>query len=738
MKWAGRLPGRIIGCACRLLLRGGMPLLIALHYVAALSTPLQSALVVDNYFQLKRISELAVSPNGEWMVYVVVSPSIEQDQLLRHVYLAETDAHGDPMMLDGVSDGHDFAWDPATQRLLFLSDRSGSTQVFSSDRRGKNVIQVTDSPDPVVRFLSSSTHTLLAYITKARYDAGTSLYKLLRTDGPGIEVDPNATSIYDFIDPNHNGDIAKIEGETVLWIKVASAGAVPIAVPGNVQKFFWSDDAKYLSVSYAPHELSHVGFQRWRTSIGLVESRTHRFRTLEGAIAPRDSVPGTWFIGGEWIPNTDKVLVRRITETDPWVSREFPQWAVEDVNTHLRNETYSWTAAESYGDDNYGYFPLTASTVLVEETVEGRRSLFKWKKDERRPSAAVTLSGTNSLFSFTTDRKRVVFVHEDLVTPPEIYLENGLGEVAHQISSLNAELANIERPIARKVQWSSLDGTTVNGWLLLPSDSSAIGPLPLITFVHGGPTYVYPDAFAPYFDRWPAPLEVYAIHGMAVFIPNYRGTATYGRKFQTPTELDAEPVDDIVSGISQLIHDGVANPTKLGLSGHSHGAWLGPMVMNRMRAIRASSFAEGIANMMVNYDLMPGRLDREILDPELGGSIYDSPERYLRMSPELHFNDVVSANLFEGGSQSLAVQMLDFAKASVYRGLPTELIIYPNTAHNIVRPQIQKESAQRNVDWFRFWLLDQEDPTPQKSDQYARWRAMKVTRISLEHAGAAK
>ncbi|HET9445548.1 MAG TPA: hypothetical protein VFO35_04770, partial [Steroidobacteraceae bacterium] len=31
----------------------------------------------------------------------------------------------------------------------------------------------------------------------------------------------------------------------------------------------------------------------------------------------------------------------------------------------------------------------------------------------------------------------------------------------------------------------------------------------------------------------------------------------------------------------------------------------------------------------------------------------------------------------------------------------------------------------RNVDWFRFWLQDIEDPEPGKAEQYERWRKLR-------------
>lgn len=216
------------------------------------------------------------------------------------------------------------------------------------------------------------------------------------------------------------------------------------------------------------------------------------------------------------------------------------------------------------------------------------------------------------------------------------------------------------------------------------------------------------------------------MNGIAVFLPNYRGTKSYGPEIGIPSEIDGEPVDDIVSGIKHLIYEGVADAKKLAISGHSHGGWLAPLVMTRHRIFRAASFADGTANMFVGYAMMPGLVNRFTHDQVFfeGDDLYSSVERAVEVSPVFHFQGLETAVLFEAGVESLAVAMLDHVKAARLAGMPTEYIVYPKTFHSLRIPTLQKESAERNLDWLMFWLNDAEDPNPVKQDQYMRWRAM--------------
>jgi acetyl esterase/lipase len=58
-------------------------------------------------------------------------------------------------------------------------------------------------------------------------------------------------------------------------------------------------------------------------------------------------------------------------------------------------------------------------------------------------------------------------------------------------------------------------------------------------------------------------------------------------------------------------------------------------------------------------------------------------------------------------------------------GKPVEQFIYPGAPHVFDSPSQRMASMQRNLDWFRFWLQDYEDPDPHKAEQYRRWRALR-------------
>ena len=59
------------------------------------------------------------------------------------------------------------------------------------------------------------------------------------------------------------------------------------------------------------------------------------------------------------------------------------------------------------------------------------------------------------------------------------------------------------------------------------------------------------------------------------------------------------------------------------------------------------------------------------------------------------------------------------------QGKPVDLIYIPGAQHILQKPLDRFASQQGNVDWFRFWLKGEEDPSPAKADQYKRWRELR-------------
>ena len=676
----------------------------------ACAEQLAGAFDIGDYFRLKRVTELALSLDASWLAYRVETYTPDGNDHASRVWLRSLRGDSTEVAPEALAAAMELAWIPNTHQLAFLAERDGTSQLYSYDTASGRIQQRTRSADPVESFRFAPDGATLAYTTRAESPATESLYDQFRQATHGIVIDPSTTSSHDFLNPHWHGMVKR--KPPVLWI--TPKGRAPLRAPipgdpgGDRDAYFWSSDSRHLSVTYVASDLPAAQLRDARTSLGIFDLGRGGFRSVAKASPPDGGRPGTYFKGGEWIPGRNAMLVRRVTETDPWVSDSFVEWTLARAG-QLPARNSAWRPLEVYPAGSH-FIPVSASEIWLENTLAGVHSLFELQPDQVARSDIVDgLEGSQSQFQFSAGFSMVAFVGESFTRPQEIYTFSRSGAVAsrkgaaRQLTRLNEDVASRVRYRAREVSWKSTDGVTLHGWMLEPLAAKPPNGWPLVTHVHGGPAFPFPNAFAPYFSYWPYPFEAYATNGIAVFMPNYRGTHTYGREIATVE--GEEPANDIITGVKFLVDSASADAARLGISGHSHGAFLGPLVMAQASFFRASSFAEGVANSVVMYELMSGQANREIHDAIVGKSLYEAPQRYIEESADLKFAGLTTASLFEAGSDSAALLMLGFPKAALRAGMPAQFIVYPQTGHNIAIPSLQREAAHRNLEWFKSWLL---------------------------------
>lgn len=702
--------------------------------VLALALPAH-AFEIDDYFGARRVTELALSSDGKELVYVVaMGVMAANDASERTAYLQSLSGSSQPEVVAALSGAAKLRWIPGKRQLAFVCKQPKAAQLCSYDIASGKTTVLTDSTDAVEKYSFSADGGTLAYMSRRAAQPATSLYRRLLNDEPGVVIDTDSLSVYDFVDEHRVA--AQFPPPATLWIKDAAGSVSQVPVPGepggSSGAFQLSSDGKLLSVAYVSADLpkSLIGGYS-RTSLGIFDRAAGDFRIIGKATDPKGKEPGVMFRGGEWIPGKHRLLVLRAfeMESDPWVGNSFPDWTVIGAREPLPSGPSAWHNVETYGSHT-AFFPRGDRRILQQTTHRGVDSLYRLVGNGvERAALAAGIDGSSTMFSFSTDATTVAFANSSLTRLQEVYVSDARGAV-RQLTHLNEEISRRVSFTAREVHWKSDDGTTAQGWLLEPLTSKYPRPWPMLTHVHGGPGVAMTDAFGPYAALWTYPLEVLAGRGIAVLLPNYRGTKTFGRAVASPTSNSKEPVEDILSGIQSLIDSGIADRSKLAISGHSHAGWLAPLAMARGQqrglTFLAGSFAEGMTNRVMMYGLMSGDLNRQVHDPLSGGSFFDAPERYLEDSPELAYRGLSTAVLFEAGATNLGIGMMSAPKATKHFGLPTEYIVYPRTGHNPFLTRIQREIAERNLDWFEFWMLGRVDPAPAKREQYERWVAARA------------
>jgi dipeptidyl aminopeptidase/acylaminoacyl peptidase len=153
-----------------------------------------------------------------------------------------------------------------------------------------------------------------------------------------------------------------------------------------------------------------------------------------------------------------------------------------------------------------------------------------------------------------------------------------------------------------------------------------------------------------------------------------------------------------------LVARGVADPDHLGIGGWSYGGMLTDYTIASDGRFKAAFSGGGTGNPLAIYGT-----DQYVLwyNEELGPP-WRNPELWLKISyPLLHADRIHTPTLFMGGEKDFNVPIAGGEQMYVALrtlGVPTQLIIYPDQFHEIVRPSYYKDRLERTAAWFAKYL----------------------------------
>jgi dipeptidyl aminopeptidase/acylaminoacyl peptidase len=304
--------------------------------------------------------------------------------------------------------------------------------------------------------------------------------------------------------------------------------------------------------------------------------------------------------------------------------------------------------------------------------------------------------GSGAAVSFGCQSKVTATIRQSFVRAPEIAV-GPMGEW-HDITKVNAALRSPARQ--KSTSWTD-DGLDVQGWLLLPEKAPAGGKLPMITEVHGGPSW----ANQPHFVGRGFAAKLLGA-GYAVFLPNPRGSFGQGEAFTKANVKDFGYGDlrDILTGVTAAGQAAPIDENRLGITGWSYGGYMTMWAVTQTNRFRAAVAGAGISDWLSYYG--ENGID-EWMIPFFGASVYDDPAVYAKSAPMSFIKNVRTPTLEVVGANDIecpAPQTQEFWHALHDLGVPTESVIYPGEGHAMRDPRDQEDFETRALGWFKKYL----------------------------------
>ena len=233
--------------------------------------------------------------------------------------------------------------------------------------------------------------------------------------------------------------------------------------------------------------------------------------------------------------------------------------------------------------------PADGHLIAVEYDAKKPESHYldaAWERTQNAVDAALP-KRVNRFISMDVDETRAVVDSAGPQSPPRLYVVDRRDDSVEELLENYPEVDRRRLSPMRPVEYRARDGSRIPAYLTVPRGRDP-AQLPVVVLVHGGPS-----------DRvvwgWDPLVQFLASRGFAVFQPNFRGSAGYGRAYREAAHRrwGQEPQSDISDGVRWLIERGVADPERIGIYGTGYGGYAALLEAARVPDLYAAAASYG-------------------------------------------------------------------------------------------------------------------------------------------------
>jgi len=558
------------------------------------------------------------------------------------------------------------SFSPDGKRVVFLSNISGSPQVWTVSATGGWPDQITAFDDPVANVKWSPDGEWLAVQIAPGGGLNEQIY-VMRPDGSGSRRIteggtsnnqiglwmPDAKSL--LIVSNRRTPNAKD-----IWIMDVGSGEMRLVAEntgiGSVEEV--SSDGKYALV--------------WRLASRGDENYYRVALDGSGEVHLTPHQPPATFAGADFGVTADVIYLAGNPDRDLEAFGRVVITGGKAGPFEVLSERDDAELASFLVND-------AATTAVLNWNVAGRSELrvldLATKEQGIIPSPPNTdIAG---LTEFARDGKRFAAVFSGSKAPSDVWVIDLEANTRRELTRSphpGVKLEELVRP--ELVTYKAHDGLELSGWLYRPPNKTA--PFATVLSFHGGPEgQERPSMNSTY--------QALLANGIAVFAPNVRGSSGFGKNFVNLDngKLRGNAVRDIKSTADHLIAQKIADPKRLGIMGGSYGGYMvmaGVTEWPDLFAAGANLF--GVVNFETFFKHTEGWM-AAISTKEYGDPATEA--EMLRSLSPIHKVDRVKTPLIVlHGANDTNVPVVEAEQvvASLKgRGVPVEYVLFPDEGH---------------------------------------------------------
>ena len=644
-----------------------------------------------------RIGGMNVSPDGKRVVYTVAYYSVPENKSNREVFVMNADGSDNKQITKTGFAENEAVWIKGGTKIAFLCNESGSSQLWEMNPDGTDRKRLSDYDKDIEGFAFSPDEKKVLFISQVKTVNSTADKYPDLDKATGVIITDLMYKHWDeWVTTVPHPFVADFDGKSISNPVDVMEGELfesPMKPFGGIEQLAWnttSDKIAYTSRKKTGKEYAIST----NSDIYVYDLNTKQTTNITEENKGYDTNP-TYSPDGKSIA---------------WLSMERDGYEADQNRLMVMNlETGEKTFVSKDFDSNVDSYCWSADCERIYFTGVWHGESQVYQIDLANGNKITPLTeGMYDYASVALLGDKLIAQRHSMSMGDEIYSIDLTGD--HTVTQLTFENKHIYDQLTMgKVEerWmKTTDGKQMLTWVIYPPQFDPNKKYPTLLFCEGGPQSPVSQFWS---YRWN--FQIMAANDYIIVAPNRRGLPGFGLEWNEAVSGDygGQCMKDYFTAIDEVAKEPYVNKDRLGCVGASFGGfsvyWLAGHHDKRFKAFIAH---DGIFNMEMQY------LETEEMwfaNWDMGGAYWEkqnaTAQHTFANSPHKFVDKWDTPILCIHGEKDyriLANQGMAAFNAAVLRGVPAELLIYPDENHWVLKPQNGVLWQRTFFEWLDMWL----------------------------------
>lgn len=671
-----------------------------------------------------RIGGATASPDGKQVVYQVGYYSVKQNKSQQMLFVMDADGKNKRQLTTGQQSETDGAWMAQGRRIAFLT----GGQLWSMNADGSDRKQLTNSSVDIEGFKFSPDERKVILIKSLPYHGTIQANPADLPLATGrLATDMNYRHWDHYVETIAHPFVADFDGSSInegVDILQDEPFECPTAPFGGTEQLAWSPDSK--SIAYTCRKKEGVQYAiSTDTDIYLYDVSTGKTKNLckpsgykEPAIDATKSMknqsvnhqPDDMNVGYDTNPqfsSNGKYIAWQSMAHNGYESdrnRLCVYTLADGTKNYVTGQFDSNVDAYCWGNDNNTFYFIGVwhgKTHVYQTNLKGQ---IKQLTDGQYDYGSLQLLGRKG---------QLLVTRHSMSHPDDLFvLTPSKKEKRSQVTQITDENKHIFDQLAiGKVEerWTkTTDGKDMLSWIVLPPHFDGNKKYPTLLFCEGGPQSPVSQFWS---YRWN--LQIMAAHGYIVVAPNRRGLPGFGSAWNEEISGDwtGQCMNDYLSAIDDAANNlPYVDKDRLGAVGASFGGfsvyYLAGHHDKRFKCFISHDGAFNLESMYTDTE-EAWFSNWEYEDAYWNKDQTANAKRTYQNSPHQFVDKWDTPILCIHGEKDYRInanQGMGAFNAARLRGIPAELLIFPDENHWVLKPQNGILWQRTFFNWLDRWL----------------------------------